>query len=90
MEPPLLRLFLLRAILIALPFAVWLVWREIARRRGRELGTTPWAWLLAAGLVLFGLSLLATPLLQPSHQGETYVPAEVGEGGRVGDPAFSR
>lgn len=84
-----LRLFLLRAALIALPFAAWLVWREIARRQGREIGATPWAWLLAAGLVLFGLSLLATPLLQPTHRGETYAPAEVGPDGRVGEPRFS-
>ena len=50
MEPPLPRVVLLRLLLIALPFVVWFIWRAWAKRTGgHEMGSTPWAWLLAAG-----------------------------------------
>ena len=49
MEPPLLRIVLTRLLLIAAPFVVWFVWRAWARRTGREMGATPYAWLFAAG-----------------------------------------
>ena len=55
MEPPLLRVFLIRGSLVLLPFAVWFVWRWWARRSGHEMGSTPYAWLAAAGAVLAGL-----------------------------------
>ena len=78
-----LREFAPRLLLIALPFAAWFAWREVARRTGREMGSTPWAWLLAAAGVLFGLSLMATALFRVDNRGETYVPAEVIGHGKV-------
>jgi hypothetical protein len=75
--------FLFRAILIALPFVAWFVWKAWAERNGRPMGATPWAWLAAAGGVLFGLSLLATPLFHRDNRGEVYVPGEVTSDGRV-------
>jgi len=48
----LLRLILFRAALIALPILAWSLWAQIARRRGKTPGRTPWAWLIAAGLGL--------------------------------------
>ena len=60
MEPPLPRAVLIRLLLIALPFVVWFVWRWVARRAGRELGSTPYAWLFAAGAALAGLSMIDT------------------------------
>nr|QQZ52122.1 hypothetical protein JKL49_23895 [Phenylobacterium glaciei] len=51
---PLLEVIATRALLMALPFGLWFLWREIARRTGREMGSTPWAWLFAAGAVLLG------------------------------------
>lgn len=83
MGPCLLSVLLFRAVLIATPFAIWFVWREWARRNGRVMGATPWAWLSAAAAVLVGLSLLISPLLNRERQGGRYVPAETLEGGRV-------
>jgi type VI protein secretion system component VasK len=83
MEAPLLSLFLVRALLVATPFAAWFLWAAWARRRGKEIGATPWAWLVAVGGLLFGLSLMITTVFQSDNRGETYVPAEVTESGRV-------
>jgi membrane protein YdbS with pleckstrin-like domain len=83
MERPLLRVLLVRAVLFALPFAVWFVWREIARRTGRDVGSTPWAWLFAAGAVLAALSLMATVVFQRDNRSETYVPADTTADGEV-------
>lgn len=74
---------LFRGALVALPFALWFVWRWWAQRSGREMGATPWPWLLAAGAVLMGLSLMVTPLFHTDTRGEAYVPGEVGPGGEV-------
>lgn len=83
MEAPLLSLFLVRALLVATPFAAWFLWAAWARRRGKEIGATPWVWLVAVGGLLFGLSLMITTVFQSDNRGETYVPAEVTESGRV-------
>ena len=77
MEQRLLRLMILRAGLVALPFAIWFVWRAWARRSGREMGATPWPWLFAAGAFLVGLSLMATAIFHEDNRGERYVPGEV-------------
>ena len=85
-----LRVFLSRALLIAAPFVVWFVWKWWAERTGRPMGATPWAWLVAAGAVLVGLSLLATPLFHRDNRGEVYVPGEVTAGGRVSPGHFEK
>lgn len=78
-----LRILLLRGALVALPFALWFAWRWWARRTGREMGATPWPWLLAAGLALMGLSLMATTVFHRDTRGEVYVPGEAGADGKV-------
>jgi hypothetical protein len=83
MEPPLLRELLPRLLLVAFPFAAWFAWREVARRTGREMGSTPWTWLTAAGAVLLGVSLMATAVFHGDNRGEVYVPAEVTAEGHV-------
>jgi hypothetical protein len=76
-------LLLSRVLLVALPFAVYFLWREWARRSGREMGATPWAWLAGAGAVLVGLSLMATVVFHQDNRREGYVPAEAHPGGKV-------
>ncbi|MFN3523481.1 MAG: hypothetical protein ACK4YQ_14635 [Phenylobacterium sp.] len=83
-----LRIVLLRAFLVALPFVLWFAWREIARRTGRPMGAAPWTWLAAAGAALFALSLLAMPFFHEDNRQERYVPAEVTPGGRIAPGHF--
>ncbi|MCR5877375.1 hypothetical protein [Phenylobacterium sp. J367] len=78
-----LRLFITRAVLVAVPFLFWFAWAWWAKRTGRPMGATPWGWLAGAGLVLVALSLLATPLFHRDNRGEVYVPGEVTSDGRV-------
>jgi hypothetical protein len=88
MEPPLVRVFILRGILVLLPFAIWIVWRAWARRTGREMGSTPYAWLFAAGALLVGASLLATGLFHQDNRQARYVPAEARADGTVAPGHF--
>jgi len=88
MERPLLRIVLTRALLMAVPFVVWFAWRAWARRSGREMGATPWAWLLGAGAILVGLSLMATVVFHKDNRGERYVPAEALPDGQVTGSRF--
>jgi hypothetical protein len=90
MEPPLLRIFLIRGSLVLLPFAVWFLWRAVARRSGREMGSTPYAWLAAAGGVLVGVSLIATAIFHTDNRHERYVPGEVTAGGAVTQGHFEK
>lgn len=90
MGPRLLRLLLIRGSLVLVPFAVWFLWRAWARRSGREMGSTPYAWLVAAGAVLVGLSLLATALFHKDNRHERYVPGEVTASGAVTKGYFER
>jgi len=83
MEPPLLRLLILRGVLIAIPFGVWFAWCWWAKRNGRVPGATPWAWLFAAGAILFGLSFIATTAFRTDNRDMVYVPGEVSADGRV-------
>ncbi|HEY9219263.1 MAG TPA: DUF6111 family protein [Phenylobacterium sp.] len=78
-----LRTFLFRAVLVAIPFVVWFIWRAWAVRNGREMGATPWAWLTAAGAVLAAASLLISPLFHDAHRNAHYVPAEARPDGSV-------
>ncbi len=72
-----------RALLVATPFVVWFIWRDIARRTGRPMGATPWTWLTAVAGVLLGVSLMATAVFHDDNRGETYVPAQTAPGGKV-------
>ncbi|MDB5462197.1 MAG: hypothetical protein JWP23_586 [Phenylobacterium sp.] len=90
MEPPLLRVVLLRLLLIAVPFVIWFAWRAWARRSGREMGSTPYAWLFAAGALLVGLSLVGTVIFHPDNRHERYVPGEVTAGGAVTQGHFEK
>ena len=85
-----LSLILWRLLLVATPFVGWYVWREVARRTGREMGSTPWGWLIAVAGVLVGVSLMATAVFHEDNRDETYVPAEVTEGGRVSPGHFEK
>ena len=87
MGASLLEVVLLRAGLVALPFGLWFVWREVARRTGRPMGSTPWAWLFAVGAILMGLSLMTTVFLHPDNRGSTYIPAEAAADGHI-DPGY--
>lgn len=89
MEPPLPRIVLLRLLLAAVPFIVWFAWSAWARRTGRPMGSTPYAWLLAAGAVLVGLSLIATVVFHPDNRRERYVPGEVRADGSVSKGYFT-
>jgi 4-amino-4-deoxy-L-arabinose transferase-like glycosyltransferase len=77
------RVFLIRALLFLAPFAVYAVWREVARRTGRPMGSTPWAWLVGAGASLAVLSLVAEAILPHGADHGRYVPAEVRPDGTV-------
>ena len=84
----LLRLLLARALLIAAPFAIWFVWREVARRTGRPMGSTPWAWLVTAAALLVGLSLMATAVFHGDNRRAAYVPAQTRPDGSVAPGRF--
>ena len=81
-------MLLIRAGLVILPFAVWFLWREIARRTGREMGSTPWAWLVATGAALVALSLIASVVLHTDNREQRYVPGEVTPSGEVSKGYF--
>ena len=83
-----LRIVLTRALLVALPFAIYFLWAAIARRSGRSMGATPWGWLTASGCLLVGLSLMATVVFHSDNRGEGYVPAEAHPGGQVTPGGF--
>jgi hypothetical protein len=74
MERPLLRLWVIRLLIAAIPTLLYLVWRRWALKRGRTVGATPWGWLLAAGIFLAAASLLGSVAFQPDNRGRTYVP----------------
>lgn len=78
-----LRLVLFRGLIFAVPFAAWLIWREVSRRTGRPMGSTPWASLVAAGAALAALSLLTTALLPHGRDTGQYVPAQTRPDGTI-------
>ena len=82
------RIILIRAALFLLPFVVWFAWSAWARRTGREMGSTPWAWLVAAASILVALSLMATAIFHRDNRNETYVPAQSTPSGRVTEGRF--
>ena len=88
MEPPLLKSALIRLAIFALPFVVYFVWREAARRGGRPMGSTPWPWLVAAGAVLAAASLAGTVVFHRAPDTGAYVPGEVRADGSVAPGRF--
>ena len=80
----------LRGLLIALPFAVWFFWAWQAKRSGRPMGSTPWAWLVAAGTLLFALSLLGSVVFHADNRRDTYVPGHVTPEGAVTPGRFEK
>jgi hypothetical protein len=83
MEHRLLRTVLIRAAFFLLPFVVFFLWREAARRRGRPMGSTPWTWLTAAGATLAALSLVLSALFPMGPHTGAYVPAHVRPDGSI-------
>jgi type VI protein secretion system component VasK len=83
-----IRVVLYRILLAALPLLFYWVWRQIALRRGKVMGATPWGWLIGLGGVLAGLSLMATVAFHPDNRGQVYVPAEPEATGAVGAAHF--
>ena len=81
---------LIRLLLFAVPFVVWFVWQGVARRSGRPMGSTPYAWLVAAGAGLIGLSLVATVVFHPDNRHGRYVPGEVTADGSVSKGYFEK
>ena len=79
----LFQLLLSRALLLALPFLAYAVWRELAKRSGRTVGPTPTGWLIGIGAALVGLSLMAIVAFEGDNRSKVYVPAEAHPGGRV-------
>jgi hypothetical protein len=90
MEQRLLRVLILRAALVALPFVVWFIWRAWAMRTGRPMGSTPYAWLFAAGMALVGLSLIGTAVFHSDNREDTYVPGQATPGGAVTKGYFEK
>jgi hypothetical protein len=84
------RVLVIRAMLLLVPFVVWFAWRWVARRSGREMGATPYAWLAAAGGVLVGLSLIATVVFHPDNRHDRYVPGEATANGKVTKGRFEK
>jgi hypothetical protein len=84
----LIRIILTRLLLLFLPFAAYFFWQVVVMRSEQAKRITPWAWLVGAGCVLVGLSLMATAVLHPDNRGEGYVPAQAHPGGQVTPGAF--
>ena len=88
MERPLARLILVRLLIFAAPFVAYAVWREVARRSGRPMGSTPWTWLVIVGATLAALSLVATALVPHGVDHGRYVPAQTRADGTVAPGHF--
>ncbi|MBI1200734.1 MAG: hypothetical protein GC203_22960 [Phenylobacterium sp.] len=83
-----LKAILIRGALAALPFVAWFLWAAWARRTGRQMGATPWPWLVGAGGVLVALSLMATAAFHSDNRDLRYVPAETRADGSVTEGHF--
>lgn len=85
-----LRIIFTRALLFALPFAVYFFWRDYSRRMGREMGDTPWGWLTGGACLLVALSLFVIVLVRPNNQSGDYRPAQAHPGGQVTPGGFPK
>ena len=77
------RIWITRLLLAALPFLFYLAWARFHKSRGRDIGATPWGWLIGAGALLAGLSIMATVAFQHDNTSRTYVPAQTQADGSV-------
>jgi len=82
-----LRILVTRALLMALPFALYFGWRALAPGSAKDR-PAPLGWLFAVGAVLVGLSLMATVAFRPDNRAQTYVPAQAHPGGAVTPGGF--
>jgi Family of unknown function (DUF6111) len=73
-------------LLFFLPFVLYFGWVKFVRRQMEASGGTwqdaPLGWLVAAGVVLVGLSLAATALMTGGDPSKTYYPPRY-EDGRI-------
>ena len=83
-----IRVWLIRAALVALPFVIWFAWMRLTR--GSELRAPPWPWLFLAGLGLVAVSTGATVLLSEDNRDRVYVPAEMQPDGSVREGGFQK
>ncbi len=90
MEPRLARVIFIRVLFFLAPFAAYALWREVARRTGRPMGSTPWTWLVATGATLAILSLVGEAVLPHGADHGRYVPAETHADGTVQPGHFER
>jgi hypothetical protein len=88
MGRPLPRIVAIRLAIFAIPFVVYFLWREAARRSGRPMGSTPWPWLVAFGAGLAAASLIGTVVFRNGPDTGIYVPAEVRADGSVAPGRF--
>ena len=77
---------LLNLLLFVLPFAIYFGWIKFVRRQMEASGGTwqdaPIGWLVAAGVVLCGLSLTASAFMSGDDPSKTYYPPRY-ENGKV-------
>lgn len=71
-----LRFAVVRLLVALIPFVAWFAWAYIAKKRGKPMGYTPWAWLVAAGLALSTLTLLGAGVISPDNTDAVYKAVE--------------
>jgi len=79
----LLKILLSRLVLAAIPFAVYFAWHFYIKSRGKDAPAPPWGWLIAAGAVMVGLSVILTVAVTPNNKDRHYVPAQTRPDGSI-------
>ncbi len=82
-----IRLWVLRAVLVVLPFAAWYLWTRL-RPQDWEGRAPPWPWLFLAGIALVAGSTVVTVLVREDNRDAVYVPAEALPDGTVREGRF--
>jgi drug/metabolite transporter (DMT)-like permease len=76
-----IRLLLFRALLFAIPFALYALYLQLAKRRpGMNVPETPWFWLIVAGLLLVIASFVYVGLTEGETTAGVYVAPHVVNG----------
>jgi hypothetical protein len=73
---------LVRVLLFSLPFAAYFIWRALRVRSGHRVRPPPWLWLMAAGVMVTAVSLIAAAAFHTGGTGQ-YVPAQARPDGSV-------